>query len=73
MNKLNKFIIFTISALVAFSTSLLADKPRDWQLGFQEPASQSMGEIVWFHNYMLGANNYCDKRFCFILAFVHHR
>ena len=53
MNKLNKFIIFTISALVAFSTSLLADKPRDWQLGFQEPASQSMGEIVWFHNYML--------------------
>ena len=50
MNKLNKFIIFTISALVAFSTSLLADKPRDWQLGFQEPASQSMGEIVWFHN-----------------------
>ena len=53
MNKFNKLIILTISALVAFSTSLLADKPRDWQLGFQEPASQSMGEIVWFHNYML--------------------
>ena len=46
MNKFNKLIILTISALVAFSTSLLADKPRDWQLGFQEPASQSMGEIV---------------------------
>ena len=31
----------------------LADQPKKWQMGFQEPASQSMRDIVWFHDYML--------------------
>ena len=30
-----------------------ANEPKDWQLGFQKPASQSMYEIVKFHDYML--------------------
>jgi cytochrome c oxidase subunit 2 len=32
---------------------LLANEPKDWQLGFQESASKSMSDIVWFHDYML--------------------
>tara|TARA_B100000902_G_scaffold259280_1_gene245518 strand:+ start:1454 stop:2266 length:813 start_codon:yes stop_codon:yes gene_type:complete len=34
-------------------TSVLANQPKKWQLGFQEPASQTMRDIVWFHDYML--------------------
>ena len=32
---------------------LFAEQPKDWQLGFQKAASQSMNDIVWFHDYML--------------------
>ncbi len=38
---------------ILFPTSLLANQPKKWQMGFQEPASQSMRDIVWFHDYML--------------------
>jgi len=43
----------TISLLFLSSGSLLADQPKDWQLGFQDPASKGMESIVWFHDYML--------------------
>ena len=32
---------------------LLAEQPKDWQLGFQKAASSGMEDIVWFHDYML--------------------
>ena len=35
------------------STEALANQPVEWQLGFQNAASQSMREIVSFHNYLL--------------------
>ena len=38
---------------ILLPTSLLANQPKKWQMGFQEPASQSMRDIVWFHDYML--------------------
>jgi cytochrome c oxidase subunit 2 len=44
---------FVYTLLFLFPGSVLANQPKDWQLGFQEPASQSMEEIVWFHDYML--------------------
>ena len=34
-------------------SSLLANEPKDWKLGFQKSASKSMSDIVWFHDYML--------------------
>jgi cytochrome c oxidase subunit 2 len=41
-------------ALFFFGPSaLLANEPKDWQLGFQKSASKSMDDIVWFHDYML--------------------
>ena len=43
----------TIGLLFLSSVSLLADQPKDWQLGFQNPASKGMESIVWFHDYML--------------------
>jgi cytochrome c oxidase subunit 2 len=43
----------TFSLLFLSSGSLLADQPKDWQLGFQDPASKGMESIVWFHDYML--------------------
>jgi cytochrome c oxidase subunit II len=43
------FIILTI----ILSTNVWADKPKNWQLGFQDPASQGMTEIVSFHNNIL--------------------
>ena len=33
--------------------SVLANQPKEWQLGFQKAASQGMKDIVWFHDYML--------------------
>ena len=47
------YILKTISLMFLFSGSLLAEEPKDWQLGFQDPASQGMESIVWFHDYML--------------------
>ena len=32
---------------------LLAEQPKDWQLGFQKTASKSMDDIVWLHDYIL--------------------
>jgi cytochrome c oxidase subunit 2 len=42
-----------ISLLFLTSSSVLADQPKNWQLGFQDPASTGMESIVWFHDYML--------------------
>jgi cytochrome c oxidase subunit 2 len=42
-----------ISLLFLSSSSVLADQPKNWQLGFQKPASTGMEDIVWFHDYML--------------------
>ena len=46
-------IFKTISFLFLTSGSALADQPKNWQLGFQNPASSGMESIVWFHDYML--------------------
>ena len=39
--------------VLLYSAEVLANQPKNWQLGFQEPASQTMRDIVWFHDYML--------------------
>ena len=43
------FILFTI----VYATGSLADQPKQWQFGFQDSASQSMRDIVSFHNNLL--------------------
>ena len=48
---MNKFLL-TVLAII-YSTSVLANQPKQWQLGFQDSASQSMTEIVSFHNNIL--------------------
>ena len=44
---------FILLTLISMPTYVFADQPRDWQLGFQDAASQSMYEIVSFHNSIL--------------------
>ena len=48
-----KKTFFILSTLILIPTYVFADQPRDWQLGFQDAASQSMYEIVSFHNSIL--------------------
>ena len=36
-----------------YTSNVLADQPKDWQLGFQNPASGGMRDIVNFHNNLL--------------------
>ena len=48
---MKKFLLLLVAALAP--SSVLANQPKDWQLSFQEPASQTMRDIVWFHDYML--------------------
>ncbi len=43
------YIFFTI----LISSNALANQPFDWQLGFQKAASESMRDIVNFHNNLL--------------------
>ncbi len=48
-------MIKTLANLLVFfiPTYASAELPKDWQLGFSKAASQSMTDIVWFHDYML--------------------
>jgi cytochrome c oxidase subunit 2 len=48
---MNKFLLTILASI--YSTSVLANQPKQWQLGFQDSASQSMTEIVSFHNNIL--------------------
>ena len=43
---MKKFLITIIATMLM--TSAWADQPKNWQLGFQDSASQSMTEIVSF-------------------------
>ncbi|MDC1250708.1 cytochrome c oxidase subunit II [Pelagibacteraceae bacterium] len=47
-----KKILFTVLATI-LSTQVWANQPKNWQLGFQDSASQGMAEIVSFHNNIL--------------------
>ena len=44
---------FSYIFLTLIPGPVLANQPKDWQLGFQKSASQGMEDIVWFHDYML--------------------
>ena len=44
---------FSYIFLTLIPGPVLANQPKDWQLGFQKAASQGMEDIVWFHDYML--------------------
>ena len=48
---MSKFLLTILAT--TYSTSVLANQPKQWQLGFQDSASQSMTEIVSFHNNIL--------------------
>ena len=51
---MNKILnIISLLSLALFYGPASANQPKEWQLGFQKPASQGMEEIVWFHDYML--------------------
>ena len=47
-----KKILYIILSLFTASNAL-ANQPKDWQLGFQDPASDGMRDIVNFHNNLL--------------------
>ena len=47
-----KKILFTILASIQ-ATTAFANQPKEWQLGFQNPASDGMRDIVNFHNNLL--------------------
>jgi len=46
-----KKIAYTL--FLAWPTALFANEPKDWQLGFQKAASESMRDIVAFHDKLL--------------------
>ena len=48
---MNKFLFIFSSLFI--SQNAFANQPVDWQLGFQKAASESMREIVAFHDYLL--------------------
>ena len=55
---MKKILYIFLSIFTA--TGALANQPKNWQLGFQDPASDGMRDIVSFHNNLLLTNNYCN-------------
>ncbi len=49
---LMRLIAYTLLSFLVCG-QLVAEQPKDWQLGFQKSASKSMSDIVLFHDYML--------------------
>ena len=47
-----KKILYIFTSII-IASSALANQPKDWQLGFQDPASDGMRDIVNFHNNLL--------------------
>lgn len=45
--------VFLIFSVLFLQTKSFANQPKNWQLSFQDAASQSMREIVGFHNDIL--------------------
>ena len=48
---MNKILFIISSFFISFE--VLANQPKEWQLGFQSPASDGMRDIVNFHNNLL--------------------
>ena len=48
---MKKFLYIFLA--IFYSTNVFANQPKEWQLGFQNAASQSMREIVNFHDNLL--------------------
>ena len=48
---MKKILYIFLSIFTA--SSALANQPKDWQLGFQNPASDGMRDIISFHNNLL--------------------
>ena len=48
---MNKFLFAILTTI--HSTGVSANQPKEWQLGFQEAASEGMRDIVNFHNNLL--------------------
>jgi cytochrome c oxidase subunit II len=48
---MNKFLFILSSFFITFEVH--ANQPKEWQLGFQNPASDGMRDIVNFHNNLL--------------------
>ena len=48
---MKKFIFTALTTI--FATKAFANQPKEWQLGFQDAGSQSMRDIVNFHNGIL--------------------
>ena len=48
---MKKILYIFLSIFIA--AGALANQPKDWQLGFQDPASDGMRDIVNFHNNLL--------------------
>ena len=48
---MKKFLLIISSSFIV--SEVFANQPKEWQLGFQNPASDSMRDIVSFHNNLL--------------------
>ena len=48
---MKKFLLIISSSFIV--SEVFANQPKEWQLGFQNPASDSMRDIVNFHNNLL--------------------
>ena len=49
----NKAVAFVAAGMLAGVTAVSANQPKDWQLGFQEAASENMTMITDFNNFLL--------------------
>ncbi len=51
--KLRTFLLSLVGIIISLPFQSLADQPKPWQMGFQEPASPVMERLVHLHNGLL--------------------
>ncbi len=61
---MKKFLYIFITFFI--TSSAFANQPVDWQLGFQKAASETMRDIVNFHDKLLLPNYNSNQCFCTI-------
>jgi len=54
---LRRFIAFLVTSVTVFAAhaalAATTGEPQPWEIGLQKPATPVMGDIVWFHDFLL--------------------
>ena len=63
-----KKILTTVALIISQPSLVFANQPKNWQLGFQDPATPIMEGIIGLHNDVMGIIVFITVFVCWMLA-----